>query len=297
MNQKSMVIGIGELLWDVFPDHKQMGGAPCNFAYHVSRLGTDSLAISAIGHDELGDEIIRKLNAAGLHYDIQQLKHNTGIVQVTLSGDGIPQYEICQPVAWDFIGMKPEYTELAKAAKAICFGSLAQRSEVSRATIRQFSALVPATALKIFDINLRQQFYSKTLIEESLNLCNVLKINDDEIKIVANMFELKGNDEQNCKTLLQQFNLKMVALTCGTNGSYLISPKETSYMETPKVQVADTVGAGDSFTAAMVVGLLAGKPLKEAHQMAVALSAFVCTQHGAMPEYKKEKIVSLLNGE
>jgi fructokinase len=288
MNQKSLVVGIGELLWDVFPDHKQMGGAPCNFAYHVSRLGIESLAISAIGHDELGEEIIRKLDAVGLHYDIQKVDHITGIVQVTLSCDGVPQYEICQPVAWDFIGMKPEYAGVAKAAKAVCFGSLAQRSEVSRATICEFVAQVPDTALKIFDINLRQQFYSKSLIEESLSLCNILKINDDEIKIVADMFGLHGSDEQNCMALLQEFKLKLVALTCGINGSYLVTKEETSFMETPKVVVADTVGAGDSFTAAMVVGLLIGKPLKEIHQMAVNLSAYVCTQHGAMPKYKKK---------
>lgn len=290
MNQKSLVIGIGELLWDVFPDHKQMGGAPCNFAYHVSRLGIDSLAISAIGHDELGEEIILKLDAVDLHYDLQRLDHITGIVQVTLSGDGVPQYEICQPVAWDFIGMKPEYAEVAQAAQAVCFGSLAQRSEVSRATIREFVAQVSDTALKIFDINLRQQFYSKALIEESLGLANILKINDDEIKIVSRLFGLQGEDLENGEELLHRFQLKMVALTCGTAGSYLITKDETSFLETPKVKVADTVGAGDSFTAAMVVGLLTGKSLGETHKMAVNLSAFVCTQHGAMPEYLPENI-------
>ena len=153
MEQKSLVIGIGELLWDVFPDHKQMGGAPCNFAFHASKLGLDSLAVSAIGKDGLGDEIVEKLDGVGLNYDIQRVGHPTGTVKVTLSGDGIPQYEICQPVAWDFIGMKPEYAKVAKAAKAVCFGSLAQRSEVSGATIREFVAQVSNTALKIFDIN------------------------------------------------------------------------------------------------------------------------------------------------
>ncbi|PTN10533.1 carbohydrate kinase [Mangrovibacterium marinum] len=290
MEQKSLVIGIGELLWDVFPNHKQLGGAPCNFAYHVSKLGLDSLAISAIGHDELGDEIIRKLDAVGLNYDIQKVDHITGIVQVTLTGEGIPQYEICQPVAWDFIGMKPKYSKIAKGAKAVCFGSLAQRGEVSRATIRAFVGQVPDSALKIFDINLRQEFYSKELLQESLGECNVLKINDDEIKIVARFFGLQGDDQENCEELLRRFNLKLVALTCGTEGSYLITKDETSFLETPKVKVADTVGAGDSFTAAMVVGLLTGKSLPETHQMAVNLSAFVCSHHGAMPEYNRELV-------
>lgn len=280
------------MLWDVFPDHKQMGGAPANFAYHVSRLGIDSLAISAIGHDELGTEIIQKLDAVGLQYDLQEVDHVTGIVQVTLSGNGIPQYEICQPVAWDFIGMKHEYADLAKHARAVCFGSLAQRGEVSRATIREFVSLVPDSALKVFDINLRQQFFSKQLIEESLQLCNVLKINDDEIRIVADLFGLNGSDEEICRALIDRYGLKLLALTCGTEGSYLITPAETSFLETPKVEVADTVGAGDSFTAAMVAGLLSGKSLKETHLMAVKLSAFVCTQNGAMPAYEKESVLA-----
>lgn len=291
MEEKSLVIGIGELLWDVFPDHKQMGGAPCNFAFHVSKLGLDGLAVSAVGKDELGEEIIGKLDAVELKYDIQKVDYPTGTVHVTLSGNGIPQYEICEPVAWDFIGMKAEYEKIAASTKAVCFGSLAQRSKVSGQTIHDFVRLVPDSALKIFDINLRQQFYSKVLIEQALTQCNILKINDDEIKIVADLFGLDGNDQENCLTLLNQFNLKVVALTCGTEGSYLITGTESSFIETPKVKVADTVGAGDSFTAAMVVGLLSEKPLTETHQMAVNLSAFVCTQHGAMPEYNEEVVL------
>ncbi|RKD90735.1 carbohydrate kinase family protein [Mangrovibacterium diazotrophicum] len=291
MDKKSLVVGIGELLWDVFPDHKQMGGAPCNFAFHASKLGLESLAISAIGKDELGDEIIAKLDGVGLIYDIQRVDYPTGTVKVTLSGDGIPQYEICQPVAWDFIGMKSDYEEIAKQTTAVCFGSLAQRGDVSKATIRSYVNAVPDSALKIFDINLRQQFYSQDLLVDSLKMCNVLKINDDEIKIVARMFGLQGDDQENCEELLHRFQLKMVALTCGTNGSYLITKGETSFRETPKVKVADTVGAGDSFTAAMVVGMLKGKPLNDVHQMAVNLSAFVCTQNGAMPEYDRVEYI------
>jgi len=291
MNKKPLVIGIGELLWDVFPDHKQLGGAPCNFAYHVSNLGLDSLAISAIGNDALGEEIIQKLDGVGLRYDIQKVDHPTGTVQVTLSGEGVPQYEICEPVAWDFIEMKPDYAGIAGVSDAVCFGSLAQRGETSGNTIRSFVSQVPDSALKIFDINLRQQFYSKELLNDSLHLCNVLKINDDEIKIVADMFGLHGDDQENCKVILEQYKLKLVALTCGTEGSYLITEDAISFLETPMVKVADTVGAGDSFTAAMVVGILKGRSLTETHTMAVNLSAFVCTQHGAMPDYKADLIV------
>ena len=287
MNQKTLVIGIGELLWDVFPTHKQMGGAPANFAYHVSQMGIDSLVISAVGRDELGEELVGVLDKSGLNYDIQKTEYPTGTVKVALSGDGIPDYEICKPVAWDFIDMKPEYEAIAKQTQAVCFGSLAQRSKMSNNTISHFVSSVSESALKIFDINLRQQFYSKELIEKSLGLCNILKINDDEIGIVAELFGLTGTMVENCKELIRRFNLKLVSLTCGTEGSYLVTLKESSFLSTPKVTVADTVGAGDSFTAAVVAGLLKKKSLKETHEMAVKLSAFVCTQKGAMPVYQK----------
>ncbi len=293
MEQNSFVIGIGELLWDVFPDQKKMGGAPANFAYHVAQLGIDSFVISAVGKDELGDELLDILDQAGLNYDVQSTKYPTGTVQVTLSGKGIPQYEICEPVAWDFIQMKPEWETLARNASAVCFGSLAQREGVSKETICRFVSLVPESAYKVFDINLRQHFYSAQLIKDSLNLCNVFKVNDEELEMIAEMFGLSGNQDEICRTLINDYNLKLLVLTCGTNGSYLYAAnQQTSFKETPLVEVADTVGAGDSFTAAIVVGLLKGKSLEETHTMAVKLSAFVCTSNGAMPEYQKESMFS-----
>ena len=288
MKNQSKVIGIGELLWDVFPDHKKIGGAPVNFAYHVSKLGNSSLALSAVGKDELGDELIDVIDKAGVHYDVEHTDYLTGTVQVTLSGEGVPSYEICEPVAWDFIPLKPEWEEEAKKASAICFGSLAQRGEVSRQSIRRFLELAPVATFKVFDINLRQQFYSEQLVRESLELCNVLKINDEELEVVAEMFRLTGSQDEQCQTLLDQFQLKLLVLTCGINGSYLYRNNEISYKETPKVKVADTVGAGDSFTAAIVAGLLNNQSLDEMHERAVKLSAFVCTQNGAMPEYEAE---------
>ena len=290
MKNQSKVIGIGELLWDVFPDHKKIGGAPVNFAYHVSKLGNTSLAISAIGKDEFGVELIEEINKLGVDYDVENTGYPTGTVQVTLSGAGVPSYEICEPVAWDFIPLKHEWEEEAKNALAICFGSLAQRGNVSRQTIRRLVELVPEQAFKVFDINLRQQFYSEKLIRESLILCNVLKINDEELDIVAEMFDLSGNQDKICQTLIGQFQLKLLVLTCGTNGSYLYRDNEITYKETPNVKVADTVGAGDSFTAAIVAGLLSAQSLEDMHERAVKLSAFVCTQNGAMPKYQMETL-------
>ncbi|KOH43646.1 carbohydrate kinase family protein [Sunxiuqinia dokdonensis] len=290
MEIKSLVIGIGELLWDVFPDQKKIGGAPVNFAYHVSKMGIDSLAISAIGNDELGRELLDVIDQAGVNYNIGKNEYPTGTVQVTLSGDGVPQYEICEPVAWDFIPLKPEWEEKASVASAICFGSLAQRGEVSRKSIRRLIELAHPGAFKVFDINLRQQFYSEELIRESLSLCNVLKINDEELEVVAKFFGLSRSQDDQCQTLLGQFKLELLVLTCGTNGSYLYRGSEITFKETPKVKVADTVGAGDSFTAAIVSGLLNKQSLDEMHEWAVKLSAFVCTQNGAMPDYQKEEL-------
>ncbi|MFM2485231.1 carbohydrate kinase family protein [Celerinatantimonas yamalensis] len=283
MKTKALVIGIGEVLWDVFADHKSMGGAPVNFAYHVARLGVDSLAISAVGHDPLGDELCQILEERGLDFELQRVDEPTGTVEVSLNGEGVPQYLFSQPVAWDRLVMKDSYRDIARHAKAVSFGSLAQRDLITHDTIHTFLSLVPDSAYKLFDVNLRQDFYTKTIIESSLERCNLLKINDEEIVVVADMFGLDGSDVENCQRLMERFDLSLVALTCGTEGSYLITADDVNFMATPKVVVADTVGAGDSFSAAMLVGLLEGKALQEIHHDAVTLSAFVCTQQGAMP--------------
>lgn len=279
-----IIVGIGEILWDVFPQGKVLGGAPANFAYHVSQLGLNGCAVSAIGKDDLGKEILDVLDDKKLGTRIEQVDFPTGTVQVTLSGEGIPQYEICEGVAWDNIPFTNEIKMLAQRTKTVCFGSLAQRSRVSHATINQFLDAVPADAMKIFDINLRQHFYSRDLIIESLKKCNVLKINDDEVVLVAGMFGWGDKSEVEIGELLMQvYQLNIVVLTKGTEGSYVFTPDKTSFLPTPRVEVADTVGAGDSFTAAFVASLLKGESITEAHQRAVEISAFVCTQHGAMP--------------
>ena len=288
---KRYVVGLGEVLWDVLPEGKKLGGAPANFAYHAGQfLGTDNtIAISALGEDALAEETIEALKDHGLKYMLPRVKYPTGTVQVTLSGDGIPAYEIKVNVAWDNIPYTAEIAEVAKNCRAVCFGSLAQRNVTSWATIRQFLDDTPADCLKIFDINLRQQFYSKDVIEESFKRCNILKINDEELVVIKRMYGYDNLDMRGiCEKILADYNLKMLVLTCGTNGSYVFAPGLTSFQETPKVTVADTVGAGDSFTGSFCAAILSGKPMEEAHKRAVQISAYVCTQNGAMPTYPQE---------
>ena len=287
---KQLIVGLGEILWDCLPEGKKLGGAPANFAFHALLFGADSVAISSIGNDELGDEILRELNQKGLKYLLPRVEQETGTVQVTLDGEGIPTYEIKTGVAWDNIPFTAEIKQLAEKCDCVCYGSLAQRSEISRNTIKEFLKHTPESCLKIFDINLRQQFYTKELIHDNLLACDVLKINDEELEIVSEMFGFSDlSVEDKCQSLLEQYHLDMVILTCGVNGSYVFAPSKKSFLETPKVEVADTVGAGDSFTGAFAASLLAGKSIEEAHQLAVKVSAFICTQKGAMHEYYEEK--------
>ena len=289
---KRYIIGLGEALWDVLPEGKKLGGAPANFAYHAGQFGLDTIAISALGEDALAEETIEALKEHGLNYLMPRVPYPTGTVQVTLAEGGIPTYEIKEGVAWDNIPYTDEMAEIAKNARAVCFGSLAQRNAVSRENIRKFLADTPADCLKICDINLRQQFYSKEVLEDSFRLCNILKINDEELVVVNRMFGYDGLDmRQTCEKMVQDYGLKMLVLTCGTNGSYVFTNDGlTSFQDTPKVEVADTVGAGDSFTGSFCACILNGKPVQEAHKTAVQVSAFVCTQNGAMPTLPKEFI-------
>ena len=249
----NIIVGMGEALWDVLPEGKKIGGAPANFAYHVSQFGFDSRVVSAVGNDELGDEIMSVFKEKKLNTQIERVDYPTGTVQVTLDAEGVPCYEIKEGVAWDNIPFTDELKRLALNTRAVCFGSLAQRNEASRATINRFLDTMPEIdgQLKIFDINLRQDFYTKEVLRDSFQRCNVLKINDEELVTISRMFGYPG---------------------------------VVSFQETPKVPVADTVGAGDSFTAAFCASILNGKPVPEAHKLAVEVSAYVCTQSGAMPE-------------
>ena len=285
MENKRMIVGLGEALWDVLPEGKKLGGAPANFAYHTGQFGLDTLAISALGEDRLGDETIAAIEEQGLNYMMPRVPYPTGTVQVTLDDEGIPAYDIKENVAWDNIPFTDEMKAVAQNCRAVCFGSLAQRNVVSRETIKKFLSTTPDDCMKIFDINLRQSFYTKEVIDESLHLCNVLKINDEELVVIGRMFGYPGLDMQDkCWLLLGKYNLDILVLTCGVNGSYVFTPGAMSFYETPKVEVADTVGAGDSFTGTFCACILKGKSVADAHRIAVDASAFVCTQKGAMPK-------------
>lgn len=292
-NESKYLVGIGELLWDILPDGKKLGGAPGNFAYHASQFGFKSEIVSAIGKDKLGDEIIENLEEKSLSSMCERIDYPTGSVQVTLDDNGVPIYDIKENVAWDNIPFTPELEELAKNTIALSFGSLAQRNVVSRDTINQFLDAMPDETgrYKIFDINLRQGFYTRETICTSMEKCNVLKINDEELVAISRMFGYPGIDLQDkCWILIAKYKLDMLILTCGVNGSYVFTPGNVSFVATPEVEVADTVGAGDSFTATFIASLLRGEGIKEAHLKAVRVSAYVCTQHGAMPvipEYLK----------
>ena len=286
MAEKRYVVGLGEALWDVLPEGKKLGGAPANFAYHAGQfLGKDNtIAISALGDDKLAEETIEALDEHPLKYPMPRVPYPTGTVQVTLAEGGIPIYDIKENVAWDNIPFTPEIEEIAASCRAVCYGSLAQRNVVSRENIQRFLDATPADCMKIFDINLRQNFYSKEIIQQSLRRCNVLKINDEELVIIGRMFGYPGLDIENkCWLILGKYDLDMLVLTCGTNGSYVFKRGQMSFQETPKVEVADTVGAGDSFTGSFCAAILNGMSVVDAHKLAVEVSAYVCTQNGAMP--------------
>ncbi len=285
------VVGMGEALWDVLPEGKKIGGAPANFAYHVSQFGLPSCVVSAVGEDALGKEIVDNFTSKGLNQFIAEVPYPTGTVQVEIDQAGVPQYEIKENVAWDNIPYTAHLESLAEKTRAVCFGSLAQRNVVSRNTINRFLDAMPQNddTLVVFDVNLRQGFYNKEILCNSMKRCNILKINDEELVTVSRMFGYPGIDLQDkCWILLGKYNLKMLILTCGINGSYVFTPGNVSFQPTPKVEVADTVGAGDSFTAAFISSILKGKSVAEAHSLAVQTSAFVCTRKGAMPILPEE---------
>ena len=282
--KRPIVVGLGELLWDMLPDGKRAGRAPINFVYYATQLGADGYAISAVGQDMLGTEIIAELDKNGIRHLLGIIDKPTGTVEVTLK-DGIPEYNIIQGVAWDYIPVTEEAIDLVRKADAVCFGTLALRSVTSATTIHVLLDEIREQAIRFFDINLRQDYYTKELINDLLQKANVFKINDDELVLMRDMFALTGDDDTACKQLMQQFGLRYLILTAGSRFSTIYADGEISTIQTPKVTVADTVGAGDSFSGAFVYGILTGKSLKEAHQSAVDTAAYVCTKPGAWPAY------------
>lgn len=279
-----IIVGLGEILWDVFPTKRELGGAPANFVYHTSQFGFEGYVVSAVGQDKDGDDIVESLRIKELRHHTFRSTYPTGTVLVEIDADGVPDYTITENVAWDNIPYTGQMDQLAEKTKAVCFGSLAQRSKTSRQTINRFLEKVPSDALRIFDINLRANFYSKDLVVSSLKHCNILKINSGELDVVAGLLNVELQEEvEFCKYLLREYQLRIVILTKGVNGSYVITESETSYKPTPSIVVVDTVGAGDAFSAAFISAIIKHKSIRVAHKFAVEVAAFVCTQRGAMP--------------
>ena len=286
--KKYTIVGIGELLFDVFPDRKALGGAPTNFAFHSQQLGHEAISVSAIGRDALGEEIKAELQARQLPAILQETDYPTGTVQVTLSATGSPTYEISEDVAWDHIAFTDELRALAQRTDAVCFGSLAQRHEASRTAILSFLKAMPEGSLRIFDINLRLQYYTRETIHTSLEHADILKLNDEEVPIVARLLGLEGDMEAVCRQVLTDYSLRAVILTRGADGCWIYHEKGSVFHPSACIKVADTVGAGDSFTAGFVSALLAGRSHLEAVALATRVAAFVCSHHGAMPTLPSE---------
>lgn len=281
-----VIVGIGEILWDVFPDGERFGGAPANFACHAASLVGRSQIVSAIGADDLGKRALEKLREKQV--DITNVAvlqgYRTGTVQVELDEHGAASYEFGKDDAWDHLVSSSETDELARQTNAVCFGTLGQRSSQSRQMIEGFVSSVPADAWRIFDINLRPPFYSFDVIEDSLRLANLLKLNSDELQIVSKYFEIEGDPVSQMKQIANRFDLRVVALSRGAEGAMLVRGEEVSEFHGAETEVIDTVGAGDAFTSVLACGLLAGKELDEINQVACEVAAYVCSKPGGTPE-------------
>ena len=279
------LIGLGEILWDLLPSGRQLGGAPANFAYHANALGGTGLVISRVGSDQNGTDILNRIEQLNLSTECIQVDPTapTGTVSVELAADGQPHYIIHQNVAWDKISADENARRAVAQADAICFGSLAQRNETSRNAIHQLLSLTKPTALRILDVNLRQNFYSAEILEQSLRAANILKINDAELPILAQLFSLPADTRAQLTELARRHNLQTIALTRGAHGSFLFHDGNFSDHPGLPTQVADTIGAGDSYTAALTLGLLANHNLDTINHHANRLASFVASQPGATP--------------
>jgi len=288
------IVGLGEVLWDDLPTGKRLGGAPANFAYVSTRFGNHGSVASRVGMDDDGREILEKFRAVGVDASHIQIDENypTGIVSVALDG-GQPSYKIVETVAWDFLEMSDDWRKLAEETDAVCFGSLAQRNEKSRETILEFLTYTKLESLKIFDVNLRQNFYNFGVLRDSFAAANVVKLNHEELPVICGLFEIAGADEtENARNLHRHFDMKFLCLTRGANGSLLISGDETDEHFGIKIEIADTIGAGDAFTAAMTHGILREWNLREINDFANKIGAFVASQTGAMPPFENADFLS-----
>ena len=287
---KKKVVGLGEVLWDLFPGRACLGGAPANFAYITTLMGDQGIVASRVGEDSRGIDALRRMEELGLDIDRVQTdrQHRTGIVNVQVDGNGQPKFEIAHPVAWDFLEWTPDWQLLAQLADAVCFGSLAQRSETSRATIRRFVRAMAPDTLKVFDVNLRQSYYSPEILADSMKLADIVKLNDDELPKIMTLIEIPHKDAlSSAQRLIQDYGLKVVCITRGGRGSLLVRERDHSEHPGFKVRVADTVGSGDAFTAGLVHEYLHGASLDLMNEVANLVGAWVASEVGAMPMPKR----------
>jgi fructokinase len=287
---KKKVVGLGEVLWDLLPGGACLGGAPANFAYITTLMGDQGIVASRVGEDSRGIDALRRMEELGLDIDHVQTdrEHPTGVVNVKVDASGVAQYEIAYPVAWDFLEWNSDWQQLAEDADAVCFGSLAQRSEQSCAIIRQFLATTPAHTLKVFDVNLRQSYYAPEVLCESMHLADIVKLNDDELPRIMSLINISAKDDTAAaKRLIRDFGLEIVCVTRGGNGSLLVQGNEVSEHPGFRVHVADTVGSGDAFTAGLVHEYLHGASLSLMNEVANLVGAWVASEVGAMPTPKR----------
>ena len=314
---KKFVVGIGEALWDMLPDENRLGGAPMNFAYYAMREGFDAMAISAVGDDELGYDLTTDLFFRKLRYHMDKVNYPTGTVRVTIDKHGEPSYDITKDVAWDNIPFTSELGAIAQKCDAVSFGTLAQRSEMTRRTINSFLDAMRPGAIKLFDVNLRQNFFTREIVINSMKKCDIMKINWKEFFTLEKMFaydgivdgvdddrrteqekalqmmkiELKDEFLTGCKWLMSNFNMSMIILTCGAYGSYIFRKNpdnlnfgfDISFEETPHTPVVDTIGAGDAYSAGFLAAYMNGKSLKDSHKAAIATANIACSYAGAIP--------------
>ena len=287
---QNVIVGIGEILWDMLPSGKVIGGAPANFAYHAQELGESSIVVSCVGNDELGREIISSLEKKDMPTEFLYIdkSHPTGVVSAKINKEGKPSYLIQEEVAWDYIPTSTLMRELAFKSAAVCFGTAAQRSQLSRMTIQTFVGLMEQDSIRVFDINLRQNFYSQDVIETSLSLANVLKLNVNELSVVKKLLRLNGDEKKILNELSRKYSLNLIALTRGREGSILFTEGKTSNHEGHKINVEDTVGAGDAFVAGLVTGMLRGYELDDLHNKANRVASYICSKHGATPSLTNE---------
>jgi len=287
---KKKVVGLGEVLWDMLPRGACLGGAPANFAYITTLMGDQGIVASRVGEDSPGLEALQRMEELGIDIDYVQTdrEHPTGLVNVELDGNGRAQFEIRQPVAWDFLEWTRDWKQVAERADAVCFGSLAQRSERSRTTIQQFLAATLPGTVKVFDVNLRQSYYSREILWQSMRLADIVKLNDDELpKIMRLMEEPHTDDLSSAKRLSQDYDLKVVCITRGDKGSLLVRGDDASEHPGFRVRVADTVGSGDAFTAGLLHEYLHGASLDLMNEVANLVGAWVASEVGAMPTPKR----------